>query len=78
MALEIQRRDESKIDDYIVHGTKTGKIYFAGTYSECQSEIKRRMTNYKARVSRKDRADVLHSLGLVKVKGAVSGRTYWE
>lgn len=39
---------------------------------------KKAIRNAKARANRKAREDVMRSLGLTKVKGAVSGRTYWE
>jgi hypothetical protein len=32
----------------------------------------------QAKARRKEREQVMRSLGLVKVRGAVSGRTYWE
>ncbi len=38
----------------------------------------KRLKAAKARLRRKLRDDAMRSLGLVKVKGAVSGRTYWE
>jgi hypothetical protein len=34
--------------------------------------------NVKATLARKDKDDLMKSFGLVKCKGAVSGKTYWE
>jgi len=46
---------------------------------ETQEEAERELAKRKRRnASRKERDDVMRSLGLTKVKGAVSGRTYWE
>ena len=43
--------------------------------SECeQKEIKRKAANKR----RRERDELMRSLGLVKVRGAVSGRVYWE
>lgn len=41
---------------------------------ECQARLKTRRQNQ----ARKDRDQCMRDLGLVKVKGPVSGRIYWE
>jgi len=45
---------------------------------EIEREEKRKARNRRASANRKARDDAMRSLGLVKCKGAVSGRTYWE
>jgi hypothetical protein len=42
--------------------------------AQCQA---RRKTRERSR-RRRERDDVMRSLGLTKVRGAISGRTYWE
>lgn len=39
---------------------------------------KKALRNAKARANRKVRDQIMRDLGLTKVRGAVSGRTYWE
>jgi len=45
-----------------------------GSCAKCKA-FKRRQ---RARETRKAKDAIMRSMGLVKVKGAVSGRTYWE
>ena len=61
----------------IVYGSRTGKTYFIGSFLECEEEVKRRMKNYKARVSRRAKDEAMASIGMVKVRGAMGG-TYYE
>jgi uncharacterized Zn finger protein (UPF0148 family) len=42
-----------------------------------REEGKKTARNARARAARRDRAEVMESLGLVKVRGAMGG-TYWE
>lgn len=44
------------------------------TCAECQARLKTKRANARRRF----REDAYRSCGLVKVIGAVSGRTYWE
>jgi hypothetical protein len=47
--------------------------------SRLQEEEKKRVVkNRRVRVNRKAIDSVMSSLGLTKVKGSVSGKTYWE
>lgn len=49
---------------------------------DCDECIKRneraKERSKRARQNRKEKDSLLSDLGLVKVKGSVSGRTYWE
>lgn len=45
------------------------------TREEAEKELAKRK---KRNAARKERDDVMKSLGLTKVRGAVSGRIYWE
>lgn len=45
------------------------------TKEEAEKDLAKRK---KRNAARKERDDVMRSLGLTKVRGEVSGRTYWE
>jgi hypothetical protein len=45
-----------------------------GSCATCKAFAKRK----RAREARRAKDAIMRSMGLVKVKGAVSGRTYWE
>jgi len=59
---------------------KCGKIFAGDEIAKWQGKIvckdchKREKANYR----RKERNELMRSLGLTKVRGAVSGRVYWE
>ena len=74
MALLIREANNS----HEVYGSKTGKVYFTGSVQECEIEIKRRIKNFELRTNRIAMNDAMESLGMVKVRGAVSGNVYWE
>lgn len=41
-------------------------------------DIKKKQARDRANLLRKERDEALRSLGLTKVRGAVSGKVYWE
>ena len=54
---------------------KTGKIV---KESEDPEEYMRLRKRAQTNARQRERDDVLRDLGLTKVRGAVSGKTYWE
>jgi len=59
------------------------KCVFCKDKPECcascdEKNRKAKEARRKAKARRKERAEVLKSLGLTPVKGVVSGKTYWE
>ena len=46
--------------------------------TEEEIAAKKKAAAKRARQNRKVRDDLMESIGLTKVKGAVSGKTYWE
>lgn len=78
-------RLETLTDDTI-HGTGTAYADYRRTFQDtvawhkqtgCKACKDRRRT-YTASLNRKAREDAYRSAGLVKVRGAVTGRIYWE
>ena len=43
-----------------------------------EEKAKREARNKRARNNARERDAIMRSMGLTKVKGAVSGQTYWE
>lgn len=70
--LKIQPTDNGTFE---IFGTNTNKVFKSGF--ETEQQAKRYIINARARRNRKIKDDAMHSLGLVKVKGALGG-TYWE
>lgn len=53
---------------------RTAKREHSPTCAQCKARVRTRAAN----ANRRERDDVMRSCGLVKVRGSVSGRTYWE
>jgi len=45
---------------------------------EAAQLVKKDLARRKRNSARKERDSIMRDMGLVKVRGAVSGRTYWE
>lgn len=54
---------------------KTGEVITEQANPELYLELRKKALVNR---SRKNRDDIMTSFGLTKVRGAVSGRTYWE
>ena len=59
---------------YVINHVNHTRIYEAENPEEYKKLRKRAIANLR----RAERDDAMRSLGLTKVRGAVSGRTYWE
>lgn len=46
--------------------------------TDAEQIAKKAAARQRANANRKARDEVMRDMGLVKVRGAVSGRTYWE
>lgn len=62
-------------DDCIYHPDQDAKPPRPGAVAPC---CKAGSAYMRRRAIRRERDSVLRDLGMVKVRGAVSGRTYWE
>ena len=58
------------------HGNVVELVWHKGDFHD--ADYVKHERNRKARIARQGRDDVMRSCGLVKVRGAVSGKTYWE
>ena len=60
-------------------GAQKAECGFEPKCAACeQKEIRDKAKRERANLRRKQRDELMRSLGLTKVRGAVSGRVYWE
>jgi len=61
--------EKERLDTMAIRGKKA-KYCFA-----CNKKL---VANYKRKLQRQEKDACMRSLGLTKVRGAVSGKVYWE